>query len=139
MPAKFLPALTVPPSNLTTGPLLVLVNAAPDATFRNRPPASLSTTDRLLEPVLATKARPPSGAMARPCGLLPTVTLRTTVLLLMLSTTTVSPPCVTYARLPSGVMATLRGRLPAPTGMAMTTVFVAVSIIDTEPEPVLAT
>src|SRR5438093_1234850 len=75
--------------------------------------------------------------MARPWGLVPTLSVPSTVLLLMLSTVTVPPAWVTYALLPSGVRARPTGL--AATGMVMTTLFVAVSISDTEPEPALAT
>jgi len=75
----------------------------------------------------------PSGVIATPYGLVPTVMVLVTVpVAVSILDTEFDPLLVTYAVFPSGVIATPYGL--EPTVMVLVTVPVAVSILDTESE-----
>ncbi len=86
----------------------------------------------MLEEVLATRARLPSGLTAIPVGFCPTGIVAITVFVAASMTETVPPVAsrlVTYTRLPSGLTLTPKGA--KPTGMVATMVLVLRSMTDT--------
>ena len=101
----------------------------------------VSIREMVLEPVLVTNSRVPSGVMARSLGLVPTVMVAITVgsaVVVSITDTVPAPRLVTYKTVPPpGLTATALGE--APTVMVAITELEARSITDTVPAPSLVT